>query len=376
MKLRNDSNNNKRMGGLPPDQIPGGLPPDQIPGGLPPDERDVRPVETIDDIVRIRLEEVKNAPLVKIKSDVKPESTDLEEIIKPVKEIIKTGEVIDDNLLIKPKDKTTIDEVSQILSKPKDLPQPPPRPIPADILSDRDRARLFAEEDKRRMIEDERFNQFQQALEEDIERRKLFDEEIRLMKSEFDIYLKKTFPEFVGDKAITDNEVEAKIRKNEEERRMNEQKQKDIQKKKIERLEAEKQRKLKEAQLQLNKITEREVQTFFEEEILIEQREKLSKNKELEGLNDVQRAIRDMKHMEIRMGRPIVPHRDIVESDDSDFDREGYTDSKDILIKPDLKFDPIEEERKMRMLEELKYRLNPSDTNEKDYILKDVKQKN
>lgn len=356
--------------------IPGGLPPmdDNFqPGGLPPMD-DNTPVDSdISEVVRERLSKIETKPLVKTSIKVKPQSTRLEEIIKPVDEIIKTGEPIDNNLLIKPIDRTSVFDVSDILSNPIEIRKPTPEIIPADILGERDRARLFAEEDKRRRIEDERFEQFNLAVEEEFERRRLFEDEIRLMKEDFDIYLKKTFPEFVGDRKMKDSEMDSLKRKNEEERRLNEEKRKMIQQQKIQRMEFEKQRKFKEKEFQLNKLTKKEVPTFFEEEILIEQREKLSKYDELENLNDVQKTIRDIEQMEIRMGRPIIPHRDIIESEESDFDRNSYTDSKDILIKKMDKISPEEEEIKRRMLEELRFRLQPNENLEEDYISKKSK---
>ena len=140
-----------------------------------------------------------------------------------------------------------------------------------------------------------------------------------------------------------------------------------LQKNKVDRLSNEKKRKKKESEFKINKIGIREIQTFFEEDILIEQREKLSKNPELEGLNDIQTTIKEMKEMELRLGRPIVPHRDIVESEESDFDTKSYTTTDDILIKPEFNRDREGEIRKEMMLKELRYRLEPNRL-EEDFI--------
>ena len=53
--------------------------------------------------------------------------------------------------------------------------------------------------------------------------------------------------------------------------------------------------------------------------------------------------------MEIRLGRPIVPHRDIVESNESDFDSESASKSTDLLIKPkeESPFENYEEKREI-----------------------------
>ena len=72
---------------------------------------------------------------------------------------------------------------------------------------------------------------------------------------------------------------------------------------------------------------------MFEEEIVIEQKQKLALNPEIENLNEVQRTLKEIGEAEIRLGRKIIPHRDIVESEDSDFDVNSYTKPTDILIK-------------------------------------------
>ena len=112
---------------------------------------------------------------------------------------------------------------------------------------------------------------------------------------------------------------------------------------------AEKLRKQKEVKMLTNTKTEKNVSTFLEEEIIIEQQEKIQRNPELDGLNKIERTIKEMKQMEIRLGRPIVPHRDIVESDESDFDSQSATKETDILIRPSQKspFENYEEKREI-----------------------------
>lgn len=140
-----------------------------------------------------------------------------------------------------------------------------------------------------------------------------------------------------------------------------------LQKKKLTRLQKEKKRKETEGNLKLNKISEKEVQTFFEEEIVIEQQQKLAINTQLTKLNPVERQIKEFEEMEIRMGRPIVPHRDIVESEESDFDINTYTEQGDILIKPFDSKKEMEDQMKNDKLEILRRDLNKDNT-EEDYI--------
>lgn len=143
---------------------------------------------------------------------------------------------------------------------------------------------------------------------------------------------------------------------------------KELQRKKIERLEREKERKLVESQLRLNKLTEGEVQTFFEEEIIIEQKEKIAQNPQIENLNPVQKQIREIEEMEIRMGRPIVPHRDIVESEESDFDSNSMTNPTDILIRPMNVEEEFNKRQKENRLEILRNELNSNQRSEEDYV--------
>ena len=141
----------------------------------------------------------------------------------------------------------------------------------------------------------------------------------------------------------------------------------------IKRVEEEKIRKQKEIRMVTNTKTEANVSTFLEEEIIIEQQEKKDRNPELDGLNEVQRTIKEVKAMEVRLGRPIVPHRDIVESEDSDFDSERATKSTDILIKPSQK-SPFENyEEKRDVLEVLRQTLS-NDRSEEDFIVRMDKQ--
>lgn len=77
--------------------------------------------------------------------------------------------------------------------------------------------------------------------------------------------------------------------------------------------------------------------------------------------------MKEFEEMEIRMGRPIVPHRDIVESEESDFDINTYTEQGDILIKPFDSKKEMEEQMKNDRLEVLRRDLN-KDNAEEDYI--------
>lgn len=313
------------------------------------------------DVVTDKLSKASNKPLVRSDSEVVSEETFVQDVIKPVEKVVKTAKPITDNVLVDDIDKTTVSDLTDILSSQIVLVNNTPTAISGVELSDTDRARLLKEEDKRRELEDLRTKQINDAYDEELSRRTLFDTEISNMKLEFDIYLKRVYPEFVGDRNMTTSEIQQKqsdAQKVSDSIRLEKEK---LQKSKIKRLEDEKRRKYEESQLQINILTEQEVQTFFEEEIITEQKVKLAENPELDGLNEVERTIKEVSEMELKLGRKIVPYRDIVESEESDFDVNSYTTSNDILIKTDNSGDIVKDMDKIRQLEELRLSLGVID---------------
>ena len=72
--------------------------------------------------------------------------------------------------------------------------------------------------------------------------------------------------------------------------------------------------------------------------------------------------------MEIRLGKHIVPHRDIVETEASDFESDTSTSSSDILIRPkdNNPFENYDERRDV--LEQLRKTLS-NDKGEDDFIV-------
>ena len=333
----------------------------------PDDNREVG--SDMEEVVRQKLAPTSERPLIKSPMDVESEQSELERSIQPLEDIVNTGELLDDNKLIRDTDRVRPEDIADVVSKPIIPTKSVPSVIDSnnEFFTEEDKARLILEEDKRRTISDQRRLDFENAFLEEQQRRVQFDEKIRIMKAEFELFLKNTFPEFVGDRNMTDGDKQknqADIKRKKEE---NSTKVKELQRKKIERLEREKERKLVESQLRLNKLTEGEVQTFFEEEIIIEQKEKIAQNPQIENLNPVQKQIREIEEMEIRMGRPIVPHRDIVESEESDFDSNSMTNSTDILIRPMNVEEEFNKRQKENRLEILRNELNSNQRSEEDY---------
>lgn len=352
--------------------------------------RDRRDKGRLNNLIENRLKDRMSKPLIKNPKRPLEEATKISNIIKEPEDIVKTGKPLENNKQIDKNDKASSEELINLV---KPLPtndgdvksivsailNPKTTEIKVDPILDtkdfneEDKRRIFAEERERREIEDERFRKIQEAFNDEIERRETFRKELERMKLEFDLYLKEKYPDIVGEKYIKDGDIEkakAEAAKKAEEIRLKKQKLKESM---IKRVEEEKIRKQKEIRMVTNTKTEANVSTFLEEEIIIEQQEKKDRNPELDGLNEVQRTIKEVKAMEVRLGRPIVPHRDIVESEDSDFDSERATKSTDILIKPSQK-SPFENyEEKRDVLEVLRQTLS-NDRSEEDFIVRMDKQ--
>lgn len=235
-------------------------------------------------------------------------------------------------------------------------------PIIVSNYTEADQVRIFNEEGQRREIEAERYNDLQQSISDEHDRRDLFNAEIQLKRDLFDIYLKKTFPTIVGNKKISDSDVsnkERETKKNDTEIKATKLK---LQRSKNERLISERNRINREMEFKIIKSEGKTNQNFFEKETEIENQLNKEMNPTTDGLNEVQQTIRDIEKMELRLGRTIIPHRDIVESEESDFDSNTYTNPNDIFIKPnDINAD-VPNISKDIMLEELRIRLNSSKT--------------
>jgi len=225
------------------------------------------------------------------------------------------------------------------------------------------------EETYRRTIENERRVDIESAFQDELKRRQNFNKKIQLMKDEFNLYVKNTYPMIVKDKFITSGEertVKESIQRGKELLQIPNA---ELQKNKVDRLAREKLRKLSENELKINKLTPSEIQTFLEDDVMLEQKVKLKSNPEIENLSPTQKTKQDISDLEISMGRVIIPHRDIIESSESDFDINSITNSSDILILTNR--DKITDTEIKKKLELEKLRLSLlDDSSEKDYILK------
>jgi len=350
------------------------------------------PMEMGDDIVLDINQEVLRRIELESKKELQPNPIDeiktidesIEEIIKPIQKVVDTPLILDGNKEISPVDRVPSDILSRVVSRPKPNIIEKPQVIDVTVLSEIEKRRLASEEQKRRMMGDERSADIQQSFEEEQERRQLFDEEIEVMKFEFEQYLKDKYPEFdkdnIENRDVVTNppspeELQAKEEEKQrlrEERRRNKQQQKakkrNLQKQKLQRLEREKERKAQENEFEINKLRRDEINTFLEEDIIIEQKEKLARNPEIEGLNEVQIKLKEIEQFEKRLGRPIIPHRDIVESEESDLDPKAYTNSNDDLIIIPDNIDVVGDLDKLNKLRELRLELESETDDDKDYV--------
>ena len=350
------------------------------------------PMEMGDNIVLDINQEVLRRIELESKKELQPNPIDeiktidesIEEIIKPIQKVVDTPLILDGNKEISAVDRVPSDILSRVVSNPKANIIEKPQVIDVTVLSEIEKRRLASEEQKRRMMGDERSADIQQSFEEEQERRQLFDEEIEVMKFEFEQYLKDKYPEFdkdnIENRDVVTNppspeELQAKEEQKQrlrEERRRNKQQQKtkkrNLQKQKLQRLEREKERKAQENEFEINKLRRDEINTFLEEDIIIEQKEKLARNPEIEGLNEVQIKLKEIEQFEKRLGRPIIPHRDIVESEESDLDPKAYTNSNDDLIIIPDNIDVVGDLDKLNKLRELRRELESETDDDKDYV--------
>lgn len=321
----------------------------------------------LNNLIERRLESVLESPVLNIVD----ETTKISDIIKNPEKSVEIGKPLKDNIRIDDSDKAKPIDLIDLVKPDEaiaDLPDEDIIIIDKNTLDEENQRRLFEEERERRAVEDERWEDLKQSFLDDRRRREEFIKQIALMKIEFDLYLKEKYPDIVGDKSIKTEEID----KTQDEII----KSKNLIKKSldthkyimIERLEKEKLRKIREGKLKINRKEDSLVSTFLEEEIVIEQQEKLDRNPEIQKLNPIQKQIKDMKRMERELGRAIIPHRDIIESNESDFDTDTETDSTDILIKPggESPFENYKERREP--LERLRKSLSKNG-GEDDYIV-------
>jgi hypothetical protein len=343
-------------------------------------------VSDINEVVLRKVQEQsKKSIQPKAINDISVANDSIEKIIRPIETVTNKPTIRPDDKIISTVDRVSTEELVNIVTKPKPSIISKPQIVDSARLSEQDKRRLAVEEDKRRKLENERRVDIDESYKEEQERRMMFDDKIQNMKLEFEQYLKEQYPEFdksnIANKEVVADppspeqlrEIEIQKQNNlaELKRKQAAQKTKEseLQMKKIERLEREKERKSQENEFQINRLREDEIQIFLEDDVILEQKEKMMRNPEIQGLSDVQIKLKEIEQYEIRLGRPIVPHRDIVESDESDLDPKSYTTTDDILIKIPSDLNVVEDLEKLNKLREYRAELEQNSNDNVDFII-------
>ncbi len=132
----------------------------------------------------------------------------LNKLISSVKKILSTAQPIDNNKIISEDDKISSSELNDLLSTPNTSNTPSIQSISRASLSTEDLNKFNTEENVRRVIEDERRSDVEEAKKDEMQRRIIFDEKIQLMKDEHQVFLKLNYPNVVGQKQIKDADIE------------------------------------------------------------------------------------------------------------------------------------------------------------------------
>ena len=130
-------------------------------------------------------------------------------------------------------------------------------------------------------------------------------------------------------------------------------------------------RKSAERALKYAELRDEEQQDIFEDTVNDDMIEESEENLDLNNMTDIERARKEINDLERKLGREVVPHRDMIESVDSDFDSDSQLKPGDILIRDDIEMDTgLTEDRQLELLE-LKESMD-SDEVEGLYITKKI----
>ena len=223
----------------------------------------------------------------------------------------------------------------------------------------------------RRNTEDERRIAIDILIADEPQTKLEFDEYITNLQLEFDLLMQSKYPSFTRTPTTTPKEKEdLKISIDVEQKRI-----KALQlsrrAKNRKRREDELARKAAERALKYAELRDEEQQDIFEDTVNDDMIEESEENLDLNNMTDIERARKEINDLERKLGREVVPHRDIIESTDSDFDIDSQLDPGDILIRDDIEMDTgLTEERQLELLE-LKESMD-SDEVEGLYITKKI----
>ena len=223
----------------------------------------------------------------------------------------------------------------------------------------------------RRNTEDERRIAIDILIADEPQTKLEFDEYITNLQLEFDLLMQSKYPWFTRKATTTAKEKEdLKISIDVEQKRI-----KALQlsrrAKNRKRREDELARKAAERALKYAELRDEEQQDIFEDTVNDDMIEESEENLDLNNMTDIERARKEINELERKLGREVVPHRDIIESTDSDFDIDSQLNPTDILIRDDIEMDTgLTEDRQLELLE-LKESMD-SDEVEGLYITKKI----
>jgi len=223
----------------------------------------------------------------------------------------------------------------------------------------------------RRNTEDERRIAIDILIADEPQTKLEFDEYITNLQLEFDLLMQSKYPWFTRKATTTAKEKEdLKISIDVEQKRI-----KALQlsrrAKNRKRREDELARKAAERALKYAELRDEEQQDIFEDTVNDDMIEESEENLDLNNMTDIERARKEINDLERKLGREVVPHRDIIESTDSDFDIDSQLNPTDILIRDTAETDTgLTEERQLELLE-LKESMD-SDEVEGLYITKKI----
>ena len=230
----------------------------------------------------------------------------------------------------------------------------------------------FLDNDRiRRNTEDERRIAIDILIADEPQTKLEFDEYITNLQLEFDLLMQSEYPWFTRKAITTPKEKEdLKISIEVEQKRI-----KTLQlrrrAKNRKRREDELARKAAERALKYAELRDEEQQDIFEDTVNDDMIEESEENLDLNNMTDIERARKEINDLERKLGREVVPHRDMIESVDSDFDSDSQLKPGDILIRDTVETDTgLTEERQLELLE-LKESMD-SDEVEGLYITKKI----
>ena len=230
--------------------------------------------------------------------------------------------------------------------------------IPSGVISDttsinvKDRLEFLDNDRVRRSTENERRIDIDALIVAEPQTKADFDAHVILRQSEFDLLMGEKYPWFVRELNMTPAEREQKRKEFKLEKERLELVWAARRAKNQKNYNKELARKAAEAQLKWQKLRDEEQQEVFEDTVNDDNIEIQEANSDSNNMTDIEKARNAIANLESDLGRPIVPHRDIIESADSDFDIDSQLDPGDILIRDTVETDSgLMEERQFELLE-------------------------